>query len=176
MVCQLFMSEYNRIHLFGERARHRAMLAKAIAKCLASLDTSHDRDEIPGGSPLRYSVAPISNPDVKQRSAVADLKGGMLVTKVSWRGPYERTLRVEDRSLLTIDPSDSRVTNRWNLTDVIAVNTDGGRLSIRLAASACLSCGMGHTLKVEVGTAARAAAVRDGIAIACHECALENGS
>jgi hypothetical protein len=56
------------------------------------------------------------------------------------------------------------------------VTTEGGELSIKLAA-ACLSCGLGDGLKIDCGTAARADALRDGIAVACHEVSLvpQNG-
>ena len=190
------------------------MLAKALAKCLASLD--QDR-EVPYGSPLRMS--PFSPPDGKQKGTVEELKRGILVTKLSWRGPYERTLQLEDRSIATLDPADSRVTNRWALTDVLAVRsppcrppacrctpptvatprwcavaqpcvdltgrgaaapqvtTETSQLSIKLAATACLSCGlMGDSLRIECASDARAAALRDGIAIACHEFSLEKAS
>ena len=116
---------------------------------------------------------------------------------------------------MTLDPADSRVTNRWALTDVLAVRsplvalctrapcrlaqtvailfpivvteswaavcsqvtTETSQLSIKLAASACLSCGlMGDSLRIECASDARAAALRDGIAIACHEFSLEKAS
>ena len=57
------------------------------------------------------------------------------------------------------------------------MSTEATTLSIKLAAPACLTCGlMGNTLRIDCSAEARAAALRDGIAVACHETALANGS
>ena len=95
------------------------MLAKALAKCLASLD--QDRGGYQNGSPVKLSPFPLPLSPEKQRGTLQELKAGVVVTKLSWRGPYERTLQLEDSSLVTRNPAEGRVTNSWSLTDVLAV-------------------------------------------------------
>ena len=89
------------------------MLAKALAKCLASLDNDAERP------PERHT--PFAVDEAKPRLPVHELKVGVLVTKQSWRGPYERLLQLDDSSIATLDPADSRVTNRWTFTDLANV-------------------------------------------------------
>ena len=50
------------------------------------------------------------------------------------------------------------------------MTTDAGNLSIKLASSACLACGLLATnLNIELPTAHRADALRDGLAISVNE-------
>lgn len=97
----------------------QAMLSQAIAKCLAQVDQRGASDaQARAFMGLPQSVG---LPDENQTAALDELKGGVTVTKLSWRGPYERTVQLEDRCIVTLDPVDKRVTNRWDLTDIAAV-------------------------------------------------------
>jgi len=149
------------------------MLAKAFAKCLASIDQKEE--SIAYQSPWKGEF--VNGVDKASKATVGELKDGVLVTKKSWKGPYERTLQLEEKSITTLEPETGRVTNRWTLPDVIAVTHEGQELTLKLAASACLTCGLlGDSLTIDCSSEARAAALRDGIALACHEYYMETQS
>ena len=81
-----------------------------------------------------------------------------LTTKVSWRGSYERILRLTDAALSTLDPGDRRETNRFMLADVLAAEHDGKQLLIEVVSGG--SCGLcRQQLHFAVQSVAHAAAL-----------------
>ena len=70
-------------------------------------------------------------------------RGGVdlgVVTKISWRGKYQRLIRLTHSALLTLDPSDRRETNRFALDDVLSAEQHGSELLLEVLA--CGSCGL----------------------------------
>ncbi|CAI5733709.1 unnamed protein product [Hyaloperonospora brassicae] len=57
-------------------------------------------------------------------SLLSDVVAQYQVTKVSWRGKYERILAIAPTCLFTIDPKDCEVTNTWPLTALLNVRLD----------------------------------------------------
>ena len=47
------------------------------------------------------------------------------MTKLSWRGPYERTVVIGRGRLSTYDPQDSRQTNAWPILNLLSVDQQG---------------------------------------------------
>ena len=57
----------------------------------------------------------------------------VLLTKLSWRGPYQRRLLLSGTTLSTLDPADGRLTNSWHSSDVLDVDQEDNVLTVKLA-------------------------------------------
>ena len=71
------------------------------------------------------------------RTAEAEVR----VTKRSWRGQYERLVRLSDAFLHTLDPVGRRETGRFAFTEVCSVQQRGSELVVEVMPS-CGTCGL----------------------------------
>ncbi|KAL1520173.1 hypothetical protein AB1Y20_023643 [Prymnesium parvum] len=85
------------------------------------------------------------------------------VTKHSWRGRYARLLRLTDSGVCTLDPSDHRITNRWDVMDILSVSQRDHGVLLRLAGGGSLCGGAVSTLHFSLPTVAAASALQSAI-------------
>ena len=52
-----------------------------------------------------------------------------------WGTTYQRLVRIAEGDLFTLDPADWRETNRWLLSDVLAVEREGNRVVVQILGS-----------------------------------------